>query len=158
MFSFIMIMEVNYKHMKNNIMEIFWNLNIGDRIVVPKSFIKWVQHHAIYLGWEKGHHWIIENKEGIGVRVVTATDFFKDVIEITRIEKFKPSTAYSRRHLKDFALSKIEDEYSLLNYNCESFANLIQYGKATSSQVSTGISLGVIGITAVLAGLLYREG
>lgn len=139
-------------------MEIFWNLNIGDRIVVPKSFIKWVQHHAIYLGWENGHHWIIENKEDIGVRLVTATDFFKDVKEITRIEKFKPPSTYSRRQLKDFAISKIGDEYSLLNYNCESFANLIQYGKATSSQVSTGISLGVIGITAVLAGLLYREG
>ena len=97
---------------------------------------------------EQGRHW---RKVGI------CDGFFKDVIEITRIEKFEPSSTYSRRQLKDFALSKIGDEYSLLNYNCESFANLIQYGKATSSQISTGISLGVIGITAVLAGLLYRE-
>lgn len=66
------------------------NLQPADRIVVPKSDLRWVQHHAIYLGRdENGTDWIAENKIGKGVQIVTAVDFFIDATEITRVEPFR---------------------------------------------------------------------
>ena len=36
-----------------------WNLQPADRIVVPKSDLRFVQHHAIYLGKDaNGTDWI----------------------------------------------------------------------------------------------------
>ena len=69
----------------------------ADRIVVPKSGIRIVQHHALYLGLNHlGVDLIAENKIGFGVRLVTADDFFKDVIEVTRFEKFSGNN-YERK-------------------------------------------------------------
>jgi len=126
------------------------SLLVGDRVVVPKSSIRWVQHHAIYLGHENGHHWFIENKEGIGVRVVTAEQFFAGVLQVTRVERFIPKHNYSRQDLVQFALSKRGKSYKLFNYNCESFANHVQHGVAKSKQAQTGIG---IGIAALLIGV-----
>jgi hypothetical protein len=47
------------------------NLQPADRIVVPKSDLRWVQHHAIYLGKDvDGTDLIAENKFGRGVQIV----------------------------------------------------------------------------------------
>jgi hypothetical protein len=111
------------------------NLKQADRIVVPKSGLRIVQHHAIYLGQNyEGQHLIAENKIGFGVRLVTADDFFKDVIEITRIERFKGSN-YERKLAVQKALSKCDILYDLINYNCQHFANEVQYGKVESEHV-----------------------
>lgn len=129
-------------------------LEAGDRIVVPKSSVRWIQHHAIYLGYENHHHWIIENKENFGVRVVTAEVFFEDVIEITRIEKFKPLWSYTRQNLIDLALSKQGKGYSLMNYNCETFVNEVLEGKSYSTQVKTGVGIGVSVVTLLFLFLI----
>jgi hypothetical protein len=110
-------------------------LQIGDRIVVPKSLFNLVQHHAIYIGVENGVHYFIENKDFIGVRVVSAEVFFNGAPSVTRIEKFMPSAGYGRYDLKRFALSKVNLGYHLTNYNCEHFANEIQHGHKRSVQV-----------------------
>lgn len=115
-------------------------LAVGDRIVVPKSGIRLIQHHAIYLGFNKGEHWFIENKEIIGVRVVTATVFFNGVNRVTRVEQFTPSFDYGREQLLAFALTKVGTKYHLINYNCESFANEIQGKEVTSKQANNGIA------------------
>lgn len=124
-------------------------LKQGDRIVVPKSSIKWIQHHAIYLGQQNGIDWFIENKEGIGVRTVTAQVFFFDVIEVTRIEMFKPSRNYTSRDLVNRALKLVGKPYKLFGYNCESLANHLQYGVVKSQQANLGIGLGVLAIAAI---------
>lgn len=111
----------------------------ADRIVVPKSGLRIVQHHALYLGQNHfGVDLIAENKIGFGVRVVTAADFFKDVIEITRIEKFN-GTNYQRKISVQKALNKMGQHYDLIDYNCQHFANEIQYGRIESEQVKNGL-------------------
>lgn len=134
-----------------NLTWILYNLKIGDRVIVPKSSIRLIQHHAIFLGSKNGHYWFIENKEGYGVRVVNEIEFFEDVIEITKIKRFKPTSNYSRKDLYNYALSKVGTEYSLLNYNCESFANDVQNGKVHSSQANFGIvaALALFAITLI---------
>ncbi len=126
---------LNKKRMK------FQNLNLkpGDRIVVPKSGLRIVQHHALYLGRNyQGLDLIAENKIGFGVRLVTVGEFLKDVIEITRIERFK-GTNYERKQAVQKALQKTGQPYHLINYNCQHFANEIQYGKVESDQATNAI-------------------
>ena len=107
----------------------------ADRIVVPKSGLRIVQHHAVYLGQNHlGVDLIAENKIGFGVRLVTAGDFFKDVIEVTRIERFNGSN-YERKTAVQKALDKLGQPYHLIDYNCQHFANEIQYNLIKSNQV-----------------------
>ncbi len=111
----------------------------ADRIVVPKSGLRIVQHHALYLGQNHlGVDLIAENKIGFGVRLVTATDFFKDVIEVTRIEKFN-GTNYQRKIAVQKALNKLGQPYHLIDYNCQHFVNEIQYGRIESEQVKNSL-------------------
>jgi len=126
----------------------------ADRIIIPKSEFRMVQHHAIYLGKDHfGQDLIIENKIGVGVRVITAVEFFKDSIEITRIERFRGSND-QRKLAVQTALKKASLPYNLINYNCEHFANEIQYGRIESEQVGrTAVGLMVI----LLFGLLLTD-
>jgi Lecithin retinol acyltransferase len=110
-------------------------LKPGDRIVVPKSGLRIVQHHALYLGQNhQGIDLIAENKIGFGVRLITADEFFKDVIEVTKIEKFH-GTNYKRKLAVQKALQKLGQPYHLIDYNCQHFANEIQYNQIKSEQV-----------------------
>jgi len=111
------------------------NLKPADRIVVPKSGIRLIQHHAICLGQDKdGRHLIAENKIGIGVGLVTAEDFFKDVIEIIEIKRFIGNN-YQRKLAVQKALNKLGLPYHLIDYNCQHFANEVQYNRIKSEQV-----------------------
>lgn len=66
----------------------------ADRIIVPKSEFGIIQHHAIYLGQNQyGQDIIAENKIGVGVRLITADDFFEDIHEITQIQRFYGNTS-----------------------------------------------------------------
>lgn len=122
-----------------------FHLEPGDRIVVPKSFFDIIQHHVLYLGYNiLGQHLICENVIGVGVKL-TRVDFFIDVKSVTRIEKFQGNN-FERRRLVEKALSKLGMPYSLINYNCESFCNDIQYNVIKSSQASVGLFIGFIGI------------
>lgn len=127
-------------------------LKVGDRVVVPKSALDMVQHHAIYLGYWKGQYWFIENKEGIGVRVVSADVFFGGVNKITRIVRFIPRANYSRQDLYDYALSLRGRAYNLLSYNCEHVANQIQNRVIKSKQSDTGVGLAILGLSLMLIG------
>lgn len=112
------------------------NLLPGDRIIVPKSGLRIVQHHALYLGQNHlGLDLIAENKIGFGVRLITAYEFFKDVIEITKIEKFYGNNS-QRKLAVQKALHKTGQPYHLIDYNCQHFANEIQYGKVESDQIN----------------------
>ena len=118
----------------------------GDRIVEPKSNLRLVQHHAIYLGADlRGTDWIIENKIGYGVRLVTANEYFKSVIEVTRFERFS-GDGYQRRLAVQRALDQVGQPYSLINFNCEAFANYVQHGHTKSDQVTTGLMFGLFAL------------
>src|SRR5690606_8861328 len=131
------------------------NLSIGDRIIVPKSLFNLVQHHAVYLGKENGLHYIIENKEMIGVQVVTAEQFFNGVQQITRIEHFTPTYNYTRKHLLRRALALVGTKYHLTKYNCEHFANDVINGQRNSKQIETAQNFTTLAATVILAvGLL----
>jgi hypothetical protein len=134
------------------------SLQIGDRIVVPKSNLDLVQHHAIFIGYENGHFWFIENKDGIGVRVVNADVFFTGVQKITRIVPFQPKNGYGRIELVNYALSKKGMRYHLTNYNCEHFANEVQHRVVKSRQADTGVGLALFGLAALLIGGLASAG
>lgn len=133
-------------------LSILSTLSTGDRVVIPKSGVKIVQHHGIFLGYSDGRYIFIENKDGIGVRVVTAQVFFAGVNEVTRVNRFVPKQGYSRHDLYRYALSKKGRAYNLLSYNCEHFANEIQHRVVKSKQADTGLFLGflalIIGIAA----------
>jgi hypothetical protein len=123
-----------------------WNLQPADRIVVPKRNLRMVQHHAIYLGKDEyGTDWIAENKIGKGVHIVTASDFFSDVIEVTRVEPFR-GNQYQRKEAVQFALSLKGRNYDLLQFNCEHYANVVQHRVPISHQAKTGIGLGLLGL------------
>jgi uncharacterized protein YycO len=129
-----------------------YNLRPADRIVTPKSGLKLVQHHAIYLGQNfQGIDLIIENKIGHGVRVVTADSFFSECQTVTRIERFNGTGPQREKAIKR-ALDKIGRPYSLIDFNCESFANLVQHNKIESRQSNTGLGLGLLALGLLIAG------
>lgn len=123
----------------------------ADRIVVPKSGLNVIQHHAIYLGQDYYGHWFIENKEGFGVRKISAYELFKDVSRVNKIVKFKPKPNYSRMDAITYAIQKIGMGYDLLKYNCEHFANEIQELSPKSDQSRTAMNIAaVVGIAFLI--------
>lgn len=119
----------------------FYNLKPGDKIVVPKSSLKLVQHHVIYLGQDHfSQDLIAENAVGRHVRLVTAKEFFKENPEVTRIDRFQGSN-YERKLAIERALKLLGKPYSLIDFNCEHFANYVQSGTFKSDQVSWGFLL-----------------
>jgi hypothetical protein len=64
------------------------NLQPGDRLVLPKGNLGFVQHHAIYIGNDAyGNRQYIENYIGKGVQMVNETYLFRDGYHLTRIER-----------------------------------------------------------------------
>ena len=129
-------------------------LKPGDEIIVPKSQFNIVQHHVVYLGFdENGIDYIIENKIGIGVRLVTANDFFASVLSITKINRFE-GTNEERKRLVEKALQSVGKPYNLINFNCEHFATELRTGRAKSRQVETAV-LGLFG--ALILGAILSD-
>lgn len=134
-----------------------FNLEPGDRIVVPKSLFGIIQHHALYLGYNiQGQHLICENIIGVGVKLTRVDVFFQEVSIVTRMEKFYGNNL-ERRKLVEKALSKLGKPYSLINYNCESFCNDVQHNLIKSAQVSVGLFIGFVGIMIALLNTDYGK-
>ncbi len=131
-----------------------FNLQPGDRIVVPKSQWQLVQHHALYLGYDDfGNHYMCENVAGVGVKLTRVEQFFNGVSKITRIERYSGAN-FERKVVVQNALSKLGKPYNLINYNCESFVNDVLISKKHSKQV--GNALGLLGL-ALLVGIVVTN-
>jgi uncharacterized protein YycO len=116
-----------------------YNLKPVDEIIVPKSGLNIVQHHALYLGFdEQGTDWIIENAYGAGVRLVTADNFFNLNPHINEIRRFT-GTNQERRQLVERALQKVGQPYNLIDYNCQHFTSEIKTGTKRSRQVENAV-------------------
>jgi hypothetical protein len=134
----------------NKFLHVLNTLQIGDRIVVPKSTWNIVQHHAIYIGYWNSQHWFVENKEGYGVRVASAFEFFNQVEKITEVRRFIQKPGYNRDDLYRYALSRVGRPYKMLTYNCEHFANEIQYRIVRSKQTEAGFGLAFLGLVLLI--------
>lgn len=131
-----------------------YRLQPGDGIVVPKSGISIVQHHAVYLG--KMHfpeEMVIENVYGKRVQLVSADAFFTANQMITRIERFNGSSA-DRAALCQRALVLVGKPYNLFHFNCEHLSTRLRSGRGTSTQVGkflfftlTGLLIGKLLLT-----------
>lgn len=116
-------------------------LQPADRLVIPKSGLNMVQHHAIYLGKDNiGNRMYIENAIGRGVQVVNESYLFRGGYTLTRVERFT-GNQHQRNAAVQFAMQLQGKQYDLLNFNCEHYANTVQHRKTYSKQVENGIAL-----------------
>ncbi|GAB1416284.1 hypothetical protein MASR2M117_16900 [Paludibacter sp.] len=121
-------------------------LQPADRLVIPKSGLNLVQHHAIYLGKDNyGNRIYIENAIGKGVQQVSEAYLFRAGYELTRVERFQGDWQ-QRNTAVQFAMQLIGKPYNLLNFNCEHYANTVQHRKSYSNQVGVGIGLSLFAL------------
>lgn len=112
-----------------------YGLRPADRIVESITLLGLSKHHCIYLGTDhQGTEWIAENYKFKGVRLVKATDYFKSILRIERIQRFH-GTPKERKEAVKRALDSVGQPYSLIDFNCEHFAEYVQYGRRKSRQV-----------------------
>lgn len=130
------------------------DLEPADRLILPKSKWRIVQHHAIFVGWDKnGSRLFVENDINKGVQIITESYLHREGLPIVRIERFKGNMQQRSTAVKK-ALAMLGTPYDLFNFNCEHYANFIQHNQKFSSQVSNGIGLALI---AVLLGVCLSK-
>jgi Lecithin retinol acyltransferase len=119
-------------------------LEIGDRLVRAKGVI--TAHHGIFIGHNGfGIPLVAENQRGYGVQIVSLETFMKhDESLLWRIERF-PGSAAERRQVVPRIKALLGKEYDLINFNCEHLAELVQYGKSKSNQVTNGFLAAIVG-------------
>jgi uncharacterized protein YycO len=129
-----------------------YSIQLGDKVSRLKRGVPFVRHYAVYLGENHyGQHIFAENNAQNGVQVVLADEFFKDAISI-KVESTS-KTWEQRNKAVMFAKQRIGQQYSLLNYNCEHFANEVTTGTSVSKQV--GIGLGIA--TLLVGGIVIKR-
>lgn len=106
------------------------NLQPGDRLVLPKSDLGFVQHHVIYIGYDHyGNRQYVENNIGKEVQIVSENHLFRNDYYLTRVEPFAGNN-FQRKLAINRAISLIGTQYDVVNFNCEHYANAVQYNKA----------------------------
>lgn len=112
-----------------------YDLAPGDRLIVPKKGLGFINHHGIVLSNHNiSENYIIENNVNTGVRIVSERIFFEGVDRITKIEKFIGDNFLRIQSIEN-ALNLIGRNYDLLKYNCEHFANEVQRKPIQSKQL-----------------------
>ncbi len=131
-----------------------YGLRPADRIVEAITILGISKHHCIYLGSDHyGIEWIAENYKFKGVRLVKAADYFKSILKIERIQRFHGSPRQRKEAVKR-ALISVGQPYSLIDFNCEHFAEYVQYGRRKSRQVENAFA----GLLAILfIGIIVSE-
>lgn len=102
-----------------------------------------LNHYVVYVGNET----FIGNLQD-GVKVLSESELSDLLVdyEPVRIEPFE-GTDFQRNQAINRAYHKLGQKYSLLNFNCEHFANWVQKGKENSVQVTILFSVLVLGLT-----------
>lgn len=131
-----------------------YGLRPADRIVECITQLGISKHHCVYLGADQqGTEWIAENYKFNAVRLVKAHDYFKTIRRIARIQRYQGSPK-QRQEAVQRALDLVGQPYSLINFNCEHFAEFVQYGKSKSNQVENAFA----GLFALLIiGIIVSE-
>lgn len=127
------------------------NLQLGDRLIREKDLFS--KHHGIYIGIYNGVPLVAENQIGKGVQYISLYDFLLgNSNNLIRIVKFQ-GTEGLRKNIIPRINQLIGRQYSLLLFNCEHFAELIQNGKPNSKQVgNTLVGLGILTLIGLAIG------
>jgi len=109
-------------------------------------------HYIVYLGDGK----FIGNLSR-GVKIIPNHELIEllQKYEPIKIRRFN-GTDYQREQAILRAYSKEGQRYSLINFNCEHFANWVQFGKETSSQVTFATMALILGLTYKLITIKRR--
>lgn len=139
-------------------------LNPGDVVVVPKSELNVIAHYLIYIGRNSyGEAIYAENIQGYGVRLITESQFVRENPKYKRIRRMN-TTEYERSLAVERAKSLVGKAYDLTNFNCEHYANYVQYNTSFSKQVSNtlnaaiGIGIGIALLAAFAGGSKGKAG
>jgi hypothetical protein len=130
-----------------------YNLEPGDVLIEPKSQFEVVDHYIVYLGkgiegWDR----YMENYPYVGVQYISETDFSN----IKRIRRFEGNQD-ERKLAVNRAVSLHRENYDLINFNCEHFANYVQYNIPFSKQVGTARKVvGTLIVGSVIVGLISK--
>ena len=102
-----------------------------------------LNHYVVYVGNET----FIGNLQD-GVKVLSESELSDLLVDYkpVRIRPFE-GTYFQRNQAINRAYQKLGQKYSLLNFNCEHFANWVQKGKENSVQVTIFFSVLVLGLT-----------
>jgi len=102
-----------------------------------------LNHYVVYVGNET----FIGNLQD-GVKVLSESELSDLLVdyEPVRIKPFE-GTNFQRNQAISRAYHKLGQKYSLLNFNCEHFANWVQKGKENSVQVTILFLILIFGIT-----------
>tara|TARA_R110002096_G_scaffold116853_1_gene253215 strand:- start:2501 stop:2929 length:429 start_codon:yes stop_codon:yes gene_type:complete len=117
----------------------------ADVIVAKKrnGLSRILNHYVVYVGNET----FIGNLQD-GVKVLSESELSDLLVdyEPVRIKPFE-GTDFQRNQAINRAYHRLGQKYSLLNFNCEHFANWVQKGKENSVQVTILLSVLVLGLT-----------
>ena len=126
-----------------------FSLSIGDVIIAKKKsgLSRIISHYVVYVG--DGN--FIGNLVG-GVRLIDYSELVSlmDSYEPIKVRKFQGSH-YERHRALQRAYSRLGQKYNLLTFNCEHFANWVQYGKNFSNQVKTFAFIALVGSVLIYA-------
>lgn len=104
-----------------------------------------LNHYIVYAG---GYSFIGNLQEGVkSISHYELSTLLKEY-EPIRIRRFS-GTEFQRRLALRRAYSRLGEKYSLLNFNCEHFANWVQKGKENSIQVA-------VAVTALAVSVIYK--
>lgn len=130
-----------------------YNLQIGDRLIRTKGILS--THHGIYVGIHNGIPMVAENQVDYGVRYITLNTFLlNNPDNLKEIRHFQRGE-YARSQVINQINGLLGRPYHLINFNCEHFADLIQFGEANSKQVDNAMAgVGAFAVIALL-GILF---
>ncbi len=131
------------------------NLRPADVVVVPITKFNVTAHFAVYRGIDvNGIHWYLENNHVYGVRWIDEGSFIANNPTYKRIQCFQGND-YARTQAINRATSLLGRKYEWHNFNCEHYANFVQFGYYHSKQVNNvdgivaGAALGLVAIALV---------
>jgi hypothetical protein len=127
------------------------NLQPADVIVVGRHD-GFAAHYLIYMGSDYRGHWFMANLEqGVSWLDESYLHSRSHEFYFKRIRRFEGNHAQRQAALRR-AASRLGEAYSLVSFNCEHFANYVQYGKESSAQVRVVVGGMVLLALAALFG------
>ncbi|WP_442846260.1 lecithin retinol acyltransferase family protein [Leeuwenhoekiella sp. H156] len=119
-----------------NTLPILPALNAGDVIIAKKrkGLGRILNHYIVYVG----NNTFVGNLSD-GVKELPYYELMRllNDYEPIGVRKFSGSY-YQRNDAVNRAYSKLGQKYNLISFNCEHFANWVQFGKIESAQITTG--------------------
>ena len=124
----------------------------GDVILAKKrkGLGRIVNHYIVYVG---NNNFVGNLSDGVKELHYNELINLLQDYEPTGVRRFSGSY-FQRNQAINRAYSKLGESYSLINFNCEHFANWVQFGKIESSQVTTGF---VILASAIFLKLVSKD-